>query len=153
MPTGKPINGYPKNRKSRTMTPELRAAISAGNRRAWQRLEHQTRQHIGHLGVRPGGVLAEGGYVSAQGYRTFTGRWDHPLASKNGDVGEHRMVLYDKIGPGPHPCYWGCGKLLEWGGLEGIIADHVDHDKSNNDPANLVPSCNPCNWRRPKDGA
>jgi hypothetical protein len=71
------------------------------------------------------------------------------MAWKNGEVLEHRRVLYDAIGPGPHECHWsgisGCGKVLEWGGTGGIQADHLDGDKLNNDPTNLVPSCLGCN--------
>lgn len=83
--------------------------------------------------------------VTADGYINLTGQV-HPLAA-GGAVPEHRQVLYDKIGPGEHPCHW-CGKLLAWGGKGGIHADHVDEDVSNNDPANLVASCLRCNWGR-----
>lgn len=76
----------------------------------------------------------------------------HPLASRVGHLKRARKVLYDAIGPGPHECHWNCGKLLEWGGHDGIYADHLDGDVSNDDPENLVPSCNPCNARRAKAG-
>ncbi len=80
-------------------------------------------------------------------------RPDHPTADKSGRVQEHRMVLYDAIGPGPHTCYWddifGCGQTaLEWGGIHGIHADHLNFDPSDNRRKNLVPSCQPCNVRR-----
>jgi len=76
----------------------------------------------------------------------------HPLASANGQVKEHRAVLYAKIGPGKHPCHW-CGKEVEWlpgEGMKGnvLIADHVDENFLNNDPDNLEPSCSVCNSRR-----
>lgn len=60
------------------------------------------------------------------------------------------MTLYDKIGPGGHLCRW-CATPVNWtasGGEELLITDHLDFDRANNDPANLVPSCNPCNVRR-----
>jgi hypothetical protein len=73
------------------------------------------------------------------------------LALKNGSVLEHRAVLYDKIGPGPHPCYR-CGKNLLWFVADPvkadprlIQADHLDDDRSNNDPSNLEPCCHACN--------
>lgn len=80
----------------------------------------------------------------------------HPLASKGkGQVKVHRKVLYDRIGPGPHPCHW-CGKMLDWvvGDTKqtkhtgAIIADHVNEDTRDNRPENIVPSCHPCNNHR-----
>lgn len=59
----------------------------------------------------------------------------------------HREVLFAKIGDGEHPCNW-CGRVLTWG-LD-LLTDHVDGDKLNNEPSNLVPACNPCNVRRGK---
>ena len=93
-------------------------------------------------------------FPSDLGYLRVT-RPDHPLASKRGVVYVHRMVLYDKIGPGTHPCHW-CGKPVTWRpGVrygDALVADHLDFDPSNNDPANLVPSCHLCNCvrHRPK---
>lgn len=72
----------------------------------------------------------------------------HPLArGGNGKLWEHRVALYDKIGPGVHPCHH-CGELVEWTfGIRrgGLVVDHLDGDKRNNSPQNLVPSCNRCN--------
>src|SRR5690242_14904452 len=45
-------------------------------------------------------------------YRTVTAK-GHPLASKNGTVYEHRKVLFDTIGPGPHACHW-CDTTVQW---------------------------------------
>lgn len=90
------------------------------------------------------------GYVQPNGY-IMLGGTGHPLANKHGLVYVHRMVLYDKIGPGPHKCRW-CGATVRWvlGGLikGALVADHLDWDATNNDPSNLVPSCNPCNASR-----
>lgn len=81
------------------------------------------------------------------GYKLIHSRYDHPLASSVGQVLEHRMVLFDSIGPGTHQCHW-CGVDLDWGGVSGIIADHVDMDVTNNDRSNLVPACSSCNTNR-----
>lgn len=83
------------------------------------------------------------GFYISGGYRKLTGQWDHPLAIADGTVFEHRKVLYDKIGPGPHMCHWRCGRMLSWdGGPQlGICVDHLDNNRLNNDPENLVPSC------------
>jgi len=92
---------------------------------------------------------AGSGSLRKDGYRMMTAS-AHPLADRHGMVLEHRMVLFDKIGPGEHPCHW-CGLILTWQpGITptAIISDHLDSDRANNDPANLVPSCNPCNVRR-----
>lgn len=91
-----------------------------------------TREAVGHL-------------LTATGYRELTMQYGHPLADRVGRVAEHRRVLYDAIGPGPHPCHWGCGKVLGWGGVSGLNADHLDGDRLNNALDNLVPSCGPCN--------
>jgi 5-methylcytosine-specific restriction endonuclease McrA len=68
----------------------------------------------------------------------------HPLA-RRGWVAEHRMALYDAIGPGPHACRW-CGSEVEWG--RNLHVDHLDHDRGRNVPENLVPACSDCNSRR-----
>lgn len=80
-------------------------------------------------------------------------RPDHPLAPpKSGLVALSRIVLYEKIGPGEHPCTW-CERKVTWmpgaGNTEGaLIADHLDWNQQNNDPSNLVPSCHVCNSHR-----
>lgn len=92
------------------------------------------------------------GFTEENGYRLLTGLYDHPLARrKDGVVAEHRVVLYEEIGPGSHQCHW-CTRIVTWGGNDGIIADHLDRNHANNDPANLVPSCNVCNFTRHNPG-
>lgn len=74
----------------------------------------------------------------------------HPLAGKNGKVYEHRAVLYDQIGPGPHPCHW-CEDEVDWlpKGTPGALqVDHLNNDGADNAPANLAPSCAGCNTAR-----
>lgn len=95
------------------------------------------------MGTRMGQPSA--GFCIDNGYMLLTGS-THPLA-RRGSVFEHRKVLYDAIGPGPHQCHW-CSKTLEWGGRYGLQADHLDGDRLNNDPENLVPSCPGCNMKR-----
>lgn len=82
--------------------------------------------------------------LNANGYRVIQAT-GHPVAHRSGTAFEHRVVLYDAIGPGSHPCNW-CGKQVSWG--SDLQTDHVDHDPQNNAPDNLVPSCGPCNVRR-----
>lgn len=111
--------------------------------------ETRANMAAAHRG-RKGREEAAGFYVDAHGYRVLTGQYGHPLASpasRGSEVKEHRKVLYDTIGPGPHLCHW-CGRQLEWGGSRGICVDHLDDDRLNNDPSNLVPSCNRCNSKR-----
>lgn len=75
----------------------------------------------------------------------------HPLANRKGEVLRHRVVLFDSIGPGVHPCHW-CSTPVEWTALGlvagALVVDHVDWDTSNNERGNLVPSCHPCNSER-----
>ena len=86
------------------------------------------------------------------GYFILCNQFEHPLAV-GGSVVKHRYVLWTKLGceslDCEHECHWGCGKLLVWrDGRFGIQADHLDGDKSNNDPENLVVSCVSCNVSR-----
>lgn len=69
----------------------------------------------------------------------------HPMSHPNGQALEHRVVLYDAIGPGTHPCHW-CGVGVTW--RVDLTVDHVDAVKENNDLSNLVPACTRCNTQR-----
>lgn len=75
----------------------------------------------------------------------------HPLANKSGKVAVHRMVLFDRIGGGCHPCHW-CGVAVSWNAPArtsmGLVADHIDGNRHNNDPANIVAACQRCNVTR-----
>lgn len=77
----------------------------------------------------------------------------HPLAPKGGYIPNARVVLYEKIGPGPHECHW-CQEPIRWTvGLSGnsrgtITADHLNSDPLDDRPENLVAACGPCNGQR-----
>jgi hypothetical protein len=73
--------------------------------------------------------------LSSSGYRLAVGCKEY----------EHRVVLLAVIGPEPHPCHW-CNRMLTWG--VDLQVDHLDNDKLNNDPHNLLPSCRACNVAR-----
>lgn len=88
-------------------------------------------------------IRHRGWYQTKAGYVLSYSQKDHPLAI-NGKVFQHRMLLYDLIGPGEHPCYW-CGMLLLWGQ---ITVDHLNEIKHDNRHENLVVSCNKCNRLR-----
>ena len=87
----------------------------------------------------------KGSYINA-GYVYLYGYYGHELASNRGVIAEHRKVLYDAIGPGPHNCWW-CGRSgLVWdGSRDGIRTDHLDGVTTNNLLQNLRPSCDSCN--------
>lgn len=86
-------------------------------------------------------------------YRRIRYMPGHPLAAANGQISEARLVLYEKIGPGPHKCHW-CPAVIDWaisrkGNQDGaIMADHLDNDFHNDAPENLVPACSKCNIGR-----
>lgn len=78
----------------------------------------------------------------------------HPLAGKNGYLSEHRKVLYEVIGDGPHRCHW-CQAPVVWvkkagrGTVRGsLVADHLDNNPLNNARENLVAACVGCNGTR-----
>lgn len=75
----------------------------------------------------------------------------HLLCTKSGYVMEHRKILYDSIGAGPHSCYW-CRSPIDWNVgkcvMGSLVPDHLDGDKKNNSLNNLVPACNRCNATR-----
>ena len=86
-------------------------------------------------------------------YRRTT-RKGHPLSNKYGGIWTHRLLLFEVIGFGPHPCHW-CKRLVDWNAptlpshdyLE-LQVDHLDNDGGNNALTNLVPACRSCNSRR-----
>ena len=75
----------------------------------------------------------------------------HPMATKGGFLYEHRKVLFDEIGWGPHKCFW-CGAEIEWMPGErtkkgALVVEHFNGNKSDNNIKNLIPSCHRCNSR------
>lgn len=75
-----------------------------------------------------------GGYVRVK-------RSTHPLVNKGGWMYEHREVAYDTNNGVCPTCFW-CNVDLKWGYTH---IDHLDDNKINNKPENLVVSCPKCN--------
>ncbi len=85
-----------------------------------------------------------------RGYVYWKGYSNHPLASKNGEITAHRYVMFWKLG-GLLPAR--CGLCARpFGSWSDVDVHHLDHDRLNNDPGNLVARCRTCNrsenrWR------
>lgn len=84
-----------------------------------------------------------GKYITDAGYVKILHR-DHPLADSNGNVYEHRMIVYDSLNNNIPMCFW-CGEELTW---NNAVVDHLNENKSDNRLNNLVVSCNNCNRAR-----
>ena len=88
----------------------------------------------------------------SMGYQLIK-RAGHPVSrDATGWVYEHRVVLFDAIGPGWHACHH-CGMSVSWEltypeNPDALVVDHLDEDRANNERSNLVPSCAPCNFAR-----
>ena len=68
----------------------------------------------------------------------------HALADSAGGMYAHRYVAYEThSGECPH-CFW-CSARLDW---SVAVVDHLNEDKTDNRPENLVVSCNGCNRAR-----
>ena len=143
--TGDPLGSVPRVRKPHSAATRAKIAAKAtGRKHSSETLAKLSEQRRGHWH----GVPVVGSY-SVKGYCYLSGQYDHPLASANGQLAIHRKVLYDKIGPAPHECHWGSEVLETW---KDIQPDHIDGDRANNDPDNLVPSCPACNIKRARVG-
>lgn len=88
------------------------------------------------------------GQITPGGYRLLY-MPKHPIATQAGSVLEHRFVCWEISGSGPTPCNW-CGRGLGWFDVfpTKLIVDHVDGNRLNNHPSNLVPACKSCNGSR-----
>lgn len=80
----------------------------------------------------------------SNGYR-IEGARGHEVADRRGGAYIHRVVLRHKIGGGTHECHW-CGDCVTWG--VDLEVDHLNDQRDDNRPDNLVPSCHGCNVRR-----
>lgn len=103
----------------------------------WYRKGHTDRDY------QPGHLTG-----TSHGYRSRSAH-GHPLADKRGRIYNHRFVLYESIGDGPHPCHW-CGVMVDWTDppISRLEVDHVSGNKGDDSLSNLVPSCGPCNRLR-----
>lgn len=143
---GKSMSKEQKQKLSESMTGKAQSAEAKQRKSAALVDYYSTEEHRFKRSLELGGS-GDGTWVSKEGYvQVYLP--GHPLSNQRGWVARHRAALYDSIGTGPHLCNWGCGKVLNWGGLHGICADHLNDIPGDDRPENLVPSCRVCNWHR-----
>lgn len=87
-------------------------------------------------------------FVAQHGYAVAYNR-AHPMAKAAGVVYQHRAVHFDQVGAGPHKCRW-CKAEVDWDakGKRRLVVDHVNGEKADNRPVNLVTACQRCNMAR-----
>ena len=132
------------NLRAYSTTEEHRNSLSRASRGVPKTESHREAMSESRVGRYRGADL-EPRRQDPDGYIVLS-KLEHPLSGES-PLYEHRVVLYNELGPGPHPCHW-CSVTLEWGGRTGIHVDHLNWNKSDNRPSNLVPSCLVCNIRR-----
>lgn len=108
------------------------------------------RRQCANLSARPQGG---GRPATVTRYRSVV-RPGHPLADNDGRVRVHRLVLFEKIGGTATACNW-CKRHVAWFGTgdDELVVDHLDEDRWNNAPDNLVPACRVCNMHRKQRAA
>lgn len=136
------ISEAARGRKQSEETISRRVSANRGKRRTEEFRNQMSEARKGKFRVTS---PAQGSYITASGYVALTMQYEHPLAVGNSEVLEHRAVLYSEIGPGSHNCHW-CGIQVSWGC--GLVVDHLNGDRVDNTPENLVPSCDSCNLVR-----
>ena len=74
---------------------------------------------------------------------------DHPTANVQGRAYLHRVALWDRLDGREPECAF-CHVRLVWGGTESnsVTVEHLDGDRTNNHPLNLVAACPSCNTKR-----
>ncbi|MEU6342216.1 hypothetical protein ABZ883_14890 [Streptomyces sp. NPDC046977] len=73
----------------------------------------------------------------------------HPLVVTSPYLPASRVLLYEAIGPGTHPCHH-CKEPVTWRPGDQtapgvLVVDHLDRDPMNDALGNLAPSCQTCN--------
>lgn len=102
-----------------------------------------------YMRVRRNGTTATQ-YESADAYHDHSGGYllvkakGHPRSLGGSRAYAHRVVFTDTYGEGPFKCNW-CPNTVTWGNMH---VDHLDDNKHNNHPDNLVAACPVCNMKR-----
>lgn len=68
----------------------------------------------------------------------------HPRSLGASRAYAHRVAFTEANGEGPFSCYW-CQKAVTWADMH---VDHLNDDKQDNRPVNLVAACGVCNQQR-----
>lgn len=99
-------------------------------------MHYYRMRRTGDLGAR----VRKASWAKPEGYVVAWAE-GHPLADKKGQAYQHRLVAHKTHGGKCPACHW-CGNQTTWADCH---VDHLNGDKGDNRPENLVVACATCN--------
>lgn len=124
-------------------TCRVHGCASVANRKGAQMCEKHYMRNRRNGTTNKLDVVKPGALTHSHGYKLIHAP-DHELRRASNRVYEHRAVYYAHHGSGPFVCHW-CSVVVCW---DDMHVDHLNDQKDDNSPTNLVASCAACNQKR-----